>query len=64
MPLFVTNGSTGMEIMGMQTTVEMGGFGSNGGESAAIPPPAGARRRQAGNLIGSKGFLVAKLKSG
>jgi len=61
MPLFVTNRSSGMEITGPPTTVEMGGFGSNGGESAAVPPPSGARTKQAVNLIRSKGFLVAKL---
>jgi hypothetical protein len=50
-----------MEISGTPTTAEMGGFGSNGGASAAVLPPSGARMRQAVTLIGSKGFLVAKL---
>ena len=44
LPLFVTNRSSVMEITGPQTTVEMGGFGSNGGESAAVLPLSGARK--------------------
>jgi hypothetical protein len=50
-----------MEIMGAQTPAETGGFGSNRGEPAAVPPPSGARTRQAVTLIGPKGFLEAKL---
>jgi hypothetical protein len=41
-PLFVTNGSSGMEISGTPTTAETGGFGSNGGESAAVLQSYGA----------------------
>ena len=57
----MTNRSSVKEKSDPPTTVESGGFGSNEGESAAVPPPSGARTRQAVNLIGSKGFLVAKL---
>ena len=50
-----------MEISGPPTSAEIGGFGSNRGESAAVLPLPGARTRQAVNMIGSKAFLLAKL---
>jgi hypothetical protein len=58
-PLFVTNRYSGMEIIVSSTAPKIVGFNSNGGELPAVPPLPGARKTQAGYLIGSKGFLTS-----